>query len=217
MSRAFQKIMEEVSMMVYEKMDNNPDDFRFNKEELPEMKRKIRYIEMHQKDSVNSGLDKEVIDCKAAKACGYYKMKKYDMAEELFLEIKDMAIENKDEMRLRQALTNLGLLNKLKGKFGAAMQCYNEALELAEKRAERWCQARLLNNLGNMYELQAHYDKAIDMHLQRLEIARELLDRDGEAKACATLGALYHLQGDIEKSIQYYEDVQNVLRLKLSK
>lgn len=129
----------------------------------------------------------------------------------------EMATELKDDMRVRQAYCNLGVLCKMKGKLAKALEYYEQALGMVKKRNERWCVARLYNNIANIHELTANYEEAIKYHLLRIEIAEELPDLDGISKASSSLAAMYHAQGDIEKSIEYYQKVQDVLRKKLSK
>ena len=58
---AFKKVFDEVSMMTYEKIDNNPDDYRFCCEEPDDTKRKLKYVEMHMRKANEMGLPKEVL------------------------------------------------------------------------------------------------------------------------------------------------------------
>ena len=129
-----------------------------------------------------------IIDCISHKALAYYKLNELETFEELTNQVLEMAPDLKDDMRIRQAKTNLGVLAKSRGQFGLALEYYNDALEMAIKRNENWCVARLYNNIANIYELMHDYEKAIEYHEKRLEVAEELSDLDGISKASSSLG-----------------------------
>ena len=57
----FKKILDEVNQMTYEKVDNNPDDFRFSLEEPEDIKRKIKYLNMHMKRAKEFDQEKEIL------------------------------------------------------------------------------------------------------------------------------------------------------------
>ncbi|XP_057304280.1 tetratricopeptide repeat protein 28-like [Hydractinia symbiolongicarpus] len=215
MPGVFKKVLDEVTMMLYEKVDNNPDDYRFTKEEPDEIKRKLKYVDMHMKKALEFNLQKEVLDCINHQALAAYKLNDMVKFEELSNTMLEMAVELKDDMRIRQAYCNLGVLCKMNGKFGKALEYYNLALDMVKKRNERWCIARLYNNIANIYEMLNDLEKAMEYQLLRLEVAEELNDLDGITKASSSLAAMYHVSDDVEKSIEYYQKVQDVLRKKL--
>ena len=157
------------------------------------------------------------LDCTSHRALAYFKLKNFEKFEELTVLQLQKSVEEKDDMRARQAFSNLGVICKMNGKFAKALEYYNQALGLASKRGERWCMARLYNNIGNIYELMMDYEKAIEFNQKRLEVAKELKDLDGATKANSSMGGLYHTVGNIEKAIECYQAVQDILRKKLSK
>ncbi|XP_047137986.1 tetratricopeptide repeat protein 28 [Hydra vulgaris] len=215
MSQIFIKLLDEVRAMRYEKVDNNPDDYRFSLEDPNDTKRKLKYLEMHQKKAEDFNKSKEILDCISHKALAYFKLKNFEKFEELTVLQHQKSIEEKDDMRLRQALSNLGVIYKMKGQFGKALENYNKALEMATKRGEQWCVARLYNNIASVHELMMNYEKAIEFYQKRLEVANKLNDLDGAMKANLSMGGLYHTIDNLEKSIECYEAVQGILRKKL--
>ena len=61
MSRIFLKLLDEVRAMTYEKVDNNPDDYRFTLEDPDDTRRKLKYLEMHQKKAEDFNQTKEIL------------------------------------------------------------------------------------------------------------------------------------------------------------
>ena len=49
MSKLFRKLHNEVQQMLYEKYENNPDDFRLTEEGEAEINTKVKYLQLHMK------------------------------------------------------------------------------------------------------------------------------------------------------------------------
>lgn len=201
--------------MLYEKYENNPNDFRLTEEGEPEIRTKIKYLQLHMKDAKQQDNEKEMLACTTSLALSSLKLQDYEDAENLLKEQLEKAVELKVPEQERQALTNLGVLARYHGNITAAMDYYSQALEIAVARNEKWSEARLLNNMAIIYETQSNYGEAIELYNKRFTIAEVLSDEDGQIKACSSLGALYHTTGDIQNSLQNYEKVLELLRFKL--
>ncbi|BBC26667.1 CHAT domain-containing protein [Pseudanabaena sp. ABRG5-3] len=87
--------------------------------------------------------------------------------------------------------------------FEAALQSYQQALniyrEIKYRQGELWA----LGNLGNAYNSLSKYDQAIEFHLQSLEIAREIKDRQGEENLLGNLGNTYNSLGKYDQAIKF--------------
>ena len=61
MPGGFKKLLDDISGMTYEKIDNNPDDYRFSLEEPEDIRKKIKYLNMHIKKAEEINQHKEII------------------------------------------------------------------------------------------------------------------------------------------------------------
>ena len=210
------KLLEEMQSKVYEKVENNPLDFRFVPEETEEVKRKMKYLELHLADAIEFEETKEEMEAVGSLAVAYHKMGDYENATRYYKRQLKLGKKTDDEVSCRRAHCNLGIIYKTKGDLTNSVAHFNKALSIAKKRGETYAEGRIYNNLANLCELQMNYDKAIKYHQKRIEIARERSNKDNLAKALAALGSLYHVTGEYAKSIESYTELLTTLRAKLS-
>jgi tetratricopeptide (TPR) repeat protein len=89
------------------------------------------------------------------------------------------------------------------GQFPAALNSWEQALQIYRTIKNRFGEGRALGNLGVAYRELGNYAKAIEYAQQHLAIAREIKDRLGEGWALGSLGGAYHELGDYAKAIEY--------------
>ena len=94
----------------------------------------------------------------------------------------------------------------------AALQSWQQALQIAQEIKDRNGEGQSLGNLGLAYHSLGDYPKAIDYHQQSLAIAREIKNRNGEGKSLGNLGLAYHLLGDYPKAIDYQQKFLTIAR-----
>lgn len=110
MATGFRKLINDVGKMCYEKTDNDARMFRFQKEEEEDIKRKIKYLNVHLRDSLQhpkTELDQLMVYGHLGNA--FYKLNDFKEARKYYTIQLDMAVEYKDEGAQRMALTNLGI------------------------------------------------------------------------------------------------------------
>jgi tetratricopeptide (TPR) repeat protein len=76
------------------------------------------------------------------------------------------------------------------GQFPAALNSWQQALQIYRTIKNRQGEGRALGILGSAYLSLGNYAKAIEYSQQSLAIAREIKDRQGEGLALGNLGAL---------------------------
>ncbi|WP_181016303.1 tetratricopeptide repeat protein [Pseudanabaena sp. BC1403] len=86
--------------------------------------------------------------------------------------------------------------------FEAALQSYQQALNIYREIKDRRGEGAALGTLGEAYRVLGKYDKAIELHLQSLEIAREIKDRFDEVQSLGNLGIVYISLGKYDKAIK---------------
>nr|WP_085999832.1 CHAT domain-containing protein [Nostoc sp. PCC 7107] len=96
--------------------------------------------------------------------------------------------------------------------FEAALQSWQQALNIYREIQDRQGEGKALGNLGVAYDLLGNYPKAIEYQQQRLAIAREIKDRRGEGNALGNLGNAYYSLGDYPKVIDYQQQSLAIAR-----
>ena len=99
------------------------------------------------------------------------------------------------------ALTNLGAVQRLLGRYGAAAEQLREALVLHELTADSYGLARTLSNLGIVEDRLGAIEDSTDHLRQALARYREIGDRYGTAAALTNLGNLHCQTGDYAEAV----------------
>ncbi len=102
-------------------------------------------------------------------------------------------------------LNKQGLQQCQAGQCEAAIQSYQQALNIYREIKDRLSEGNTLGNLGKTYESLGKYDDAIASHSQSFAIAKEIGDRRGEAESQINLGVVYRARGNYAKAIAYHE------------
>jgi CHAT domain-containing protein len=87
--------------------------------------------------------------------------------------------------------------------FRAALQSWQQALEIYREIGDRAGEGAALGNLGNAYADLGQYQRAIEFYEQALAIAREIGDRAGEGRALGNMGVLRANQNQPELAIAF--------------
>jgi tetratricopeptide (TPR) repeat protein len=111
----------------------------------------------------------------------------------------DMAIgqpveeKQTDDQQISEAaqLMRQGNQQSNRSQYDAALQSYEQALNIFRKVKYGSWEAITLHNLGETYRSLSQYDKAIIFHQQALKIFQQVNDRNGEAEALRGLGNVY--------------------------
>jgi tetratricopeptide (TPR) repeat protein len=104
----------------------------------------------------------------------------------------------------QRSLGNLGNCYYSLGETRRAIECHEQALEIARDLGDRQGEATHLGNLGLCYADLGETRRAIDYHEQALAIDREIGYRQGEAADLGNLGRSYADRGAWEQAIQAY-------------
>ncbi len=119
-------------------------------------------------------------------------------------------------MDARQAegdrLFQQGLQQIQTSQLRAALNSWEQALEIYRALKNRLGEANALGNLGIAYHSLGNYVKAIEYGQQSLAIAREIKDRFGEGNALANLGNAYIDLGNSAKAIEYAQQTLAIAR-----
>jgi len=114
------------------------------------------------------------------------------------------AIAQTTDARQAQAdrLLGQGLAYYEAGQFPAAMNSWQQALQIYRALKNRQREGLTLNLLGYAYRSLGNSAKALEYSQQSLAIAREIKDRYGEGLALGNLGSVYTSLGNSTKAIE---------------
>jgi tetratricopeptide (TPR) repeat protein len=117
------------------------------------------------------------------------------------------------EMTLKSNhLNNLGLVYRSLGEVHRAIECFEQALEIAREIHNRRNEGAHLGNLGSAYHDLGEVHRAIEYQKQALEIAREIHNRRNEGNCLNRLGIAHHNLGEIHRAIEYHEQALEIAR-----
>ncbi|MEG3901515.1 CHAT domain-containing tetratricopeptide repeat protein [Microcoleus sp. B4-C5] len=100
-------------------------------------------------------------------------------------------------------LVEQGIQQLETSQFPAALNSFQQALQIYRAIKNRYGESAALGNLGVAYRFLGNNAKAIEYMEQNLAISRELKDRLGEANALGNLGLAYHSLNNSAKAIEY--------------
>jgi tetratricopeptide (TPR) repeat protein len=103
------------------------------------------------------------------------------------------------------ALTSLGMVHARQGRYGQAIEHFQQAIALFREVDDRGGEARALDNLGLVHWRQGRYGQAPEHHRQALTLFRETGRHNSEANALGNLGAVYGRQGHYEQAAEHLQ------------
>jgi CHAT domain-containing protein len=109
-------------------------------------------------------------------------------------------------------LLQLGFEQYQTSQFTAALQSWQQALQIYREIKDRRGELKSLGNLGAVFYDLGDYHKAIEYQQQSLAIAREIKDRRGEGAALGNLGNAYDSLGNSAKAIEYHQQFLAIAR-----
>ncbi|MEG4034940.1 CHAT domain-containing tetratricopeptide repeat protein [Microcoleus sp. S36b_A4] len=109
-------------------------------------------------------------------------------------------------------LLGQGLAYYEAGQFPAAMNSWQQALQIYRALKNRQREGLTLNLLGYAYRSLGNSAKALEYSQQSLAIAREIKDRYGEGLALGNLGSVYTSLGNSTKAIEYSQQYLAITR-----
>ena len=100
-------------------------------------------------------------------------------------------------------LFRLGVQQYQTGQFPAALNSWQQALQIYRALKNRQREVWTLGFLGGAYHSLGNYAQAIEYSQLSLAIAREIKHRQGESLALRNLGIIYHSLGNYAQALEY--------------
>ena len=113
-----------------------------------------------------------------------------------------------DRRSIALSLNNLGLVYQDSGRFDAALEAFQEALQIRREIGDAPGMAQTLNNLGTIHQDNDEHGKASARWNEALEYARRVGDRMREAVILTNLGESSYRQGKPEEAISVLQEAE---------
>ena len=108
-----------------------------------------------------------------------------------------------------RALENLGQINALNGEHDAAIDRFQQALDIARELGDRQGEGDCLEGLGDVHESREQYEEVIDYFQRALAIAHEFENQGMESRLSILLGNACLALKQYQHAIDYYEQAIN--------
>lgn len=134
----------------------------------------------------------------------------YQQGLELYLEMRDLAIE-RGETRMEIGITqNLGNNYKSLGDIPTALDNYLRSLEMAEEINDTLIIAVVLDNLASINVNEGNYDIGEEYLMQALEMNKKINHLGNQITNHMSLGGLYKEMKQFDKAQSHYERVLEI-------
>ena len=98
--------------------------------------------------------------------------------------------EKADQRGIALTLHQIGMIHQNRGDYDAALEKYNESLEIAKKLGDQSSIAIIFGQIGNIHHHRGDYDAALAKFNESLQINIRLRDQSGIASSSGQIGIL---------------------------
>lgn len=129
------------------------------------------------------------------------------------VELRTMVLDQTASLSLMAAnLASLGLTSQVLGDYDAALDYYEQAVELDLECGDKEAHVRHLGDLGRLYRNLGHMDKAIEATMTALNYATDQGDRETVGRWSDRLGLVYTSVGRLDEALALHDDALAVAR-----
>ncbi len=136
--------------------------------------------------------------------------KNVDLAMTIALKMERYASRSKNYSATAQVLLNIGILNDLKGEYGAALLKYDEALKIAEASHLIKLQGDIYNNFSITNAVLGNIDESVSFALKALSIFESMNDSSRMARIYNNLGSRNSEMGYYDEALKYYQKAASI-------
>ncbi|MBC8386016.1 MAG: tetratricopeptide repeat protein [Candidatus Cloacimonetes bacterium] len=166
--------------------------------------RTIQYGEEALKLSREIGDKEQEISSHNSIAGGYFILRNYDKA----LEIYETCVIEAEKLGFEEGLQdyyfNIGHIYKRKHDFPRSLEFYQKSLSLRQKLGDQDRIAKVLHTIGVTYWYLSNFKEALKYYAQEIEIFRALDDKLNIALCLNNIANSYIKLGDYESSLENY-------------
>ncbi|MCC7506008.1 MAG: tetratricopeptide repeat protein, partial [Saprospiraceae bacterium] len=135
----------------------------------------------------------------------YFYQGNYSSAREYFSKAYHSFQLAGDENGQTRTQINLGLISLKYRDFSSALQSFQTAVEILEKKDASPILAQAYDNIGGVYSETSDYDSALEYYEKALAIDRATNNKIGMAMRIANIAIVYNRTADYLKALEYYQ------------
>ena len=137
----------------------------------------------------------------------------YLLAEDNYLELHKIALENDKRLYIRISATSLGVIKFRQGDQEKALEYYQRALNVAEDIGDKHGYAKVNTEIAMLYFSQGLDGKALSTLEKCLYTARYIGDKQQEQTVLYNFGYAYSILQDYEKAIDYLTQAHDIAEM----
>ncbi len=134
----------------------------------------------------------------------HYKKSEFSLSYELCEEILLTAIETKEQNKIAECKTYMGMNQGRLGDFKKALEYYQEALPMFEATKNISMQMKVYSNIAGVYFDQLDYKMAIEYFKKTLEMAIKTKDNRVIGQTYNNIGSAIQNTGNKKEAKEYY-------------
>lgn len=135
----------------------------------------------------------------------YFYQGNYASAQEYFTKAYHSFQLAGDENGQTRTQINLGLISLKYRDFTKALQSFQTAVDILEKKGASPMLAQAYDNIGGVYSETSAYDQALEYYEKALAIDRATNNKIGMAMRIANIAIVYNRTADYLKALEYYQ------------
>lgn len=163
----------------------------------------LRHYQLAESIYQKHGTKQDKVDIRYNIAGLYIRLKRYDIAIEMFLKVKETRIELKDEVGLANVYGDLGIAYKQSGDYKAALSYTLDALHFYQNNDDKYNTSAQMHNLSELYNQLKEPEKAIVYAKQAIVISEQQGHKNAFVGSLHSLAQALFYQGHAEQALKY--------------
>jgi signal transduction histidine kinase len=150
-------------------------------------------------------MKKQLADALMIKAGIIAIQNNFEEAGKLFTKSISLSRDSKNIEQEAKATAGLGLIEKLKANYKAALDYYRISFNLVKQTGNQKAIAQACSNLAAAFGTLAQYDSSMYYQLKAITIFEPLKEYQALGKAYSNMGAIYTNIGNSEEALKYID------------
>ena len=122
-------------------------------------------------------------------------------------------VKSKDKLIRSKALNVMGVQYYSLSEFPKALDCYNEALQIAKEIDYKLGKRVAFNNLALLYKERGEIVESLEFLQKSLELAKEINDKLGEGRVRNNMALIYIYQKEeLDKALENFKQARKIFR-----
>ncbi len=134
-----------------------------------------------------------------------YQRAKPDTALILAIQSLKLAQTNNYNSDIAESTRNIGIINKAKGNYQAALRLFGESKHNFAELCDTGGIYACLTDMGDVYYKQNNFPLAVDHYYKAMELILLFEDKESLGRIYHKLGGIYYKQKQYDKALEYHQ------------